>query len=211
MKTLNKSIFVLLLMTMALLSNAQIKVHSNNHISIGSLTKHYGIQVHPNGSYTCIESSADSDWGWVSMSLTSKNYSKCWIVNNPTLYPNRPNRFYVIGKGIVYKHGDCTMSDSRLQNWEDDIEDAMGTIEGITGFYYTENDNDDKEKTAQRMVGLSAEEVEKVLPEAVMRDEDGYAYLNYEALTVILIEAVKEQQKEIESLRNILDKNGLLK
>ena len=53
------------------------------------------------------------------------------------------------------------------------------------------------------------EEVEKVLPEAVTADENGMLLVNYETLTVFLIEAVKEQRKEIQRIQQILEKHGL--
>lgn len=41
-------------------------------------------------------------------------------------------------------------------------------------------------------------------------DENGLMYVDYETLTVFLIEAVKEQRLEIELLRKTLEENGLL-
>lgn len=49
-----------------------------------------------------------------------------------------------------------------------------------------------------RQIGLIAQEVEKVLPELVHTDSNGYKSLSYDKLGPVLIEAVKEQQKEIE-------------
>lgn len=60
-------------------------------------------------------------------------------------------------------------------------------------------------------MGVTAQEVEKVLPELVSADENGLRYVDYESLTVFLIEAVKEQRKEILFLREVLEENGILK
>lgn len=60
-------------------------------------------------------------------------------------------------------------------------------------------------------MGFSAQEIEKILPEAVMTDSDGLKYVNYEILTTFLVEGFKEQQKEIELLRKTLEEHGLLK
>ena len=60
-------------------------------------------------------------------------------------------------------------------------------------------------------MGFSAQEIEDILPEAVLKDEDGNLYLNYEVFTVFLVEAVKEQQREIQELRKILEDNGIMK
>ncbi|MDX2072148.1 MAG: tail fiber domain-containing protein [Haliscomenobacter sp.] len=49
--------------------------------------------------------------------------------------------------------------------------------------------------------GLSAQEVQKILPSIVSTSEDGYLAVNYTALIPILIEAVKSQQKQIEDLQ----------
>lgn len=62
-----------------------------------------------------------------------------------------------------------------------------------------------------RRIGIDAQSVKKALPEAVTADENDVLYINHDALTAFLIEAVKEQRKEIQQLRKILDENGLLK
>ena len=50
-------------------------------------------------------------------------------------------------------------------------------------------------------MGLSAQDVEKVLPEIVSKGNDGYLSVEYGKLAPILIEAIKEQQKQIESAK----------
>ena len=50
-------------------------------------------------------------------------------------------------------------------------------------------------------MGVIAQEVETVLPEAVSEDKDGYKWVDYTKLVPLLIEAVKEQQAEIEALK----------
>ncbi len=77
---------------------------------------------------------------------------------------------------------------------------------------YTPSDyGSDSDKKPNRRIGVTAQEVEKVIPEAVLSDENGLLYVDYEALTVFLIEAVKEQRKEIRLLRKTLEENGLMK
>ena len=84
-------------------------------------------------------------------------------------------------------------------------------LDAITGTYYIPIDEDnDGSKDKNIRVGVMAQEVEKVLPEAVSRDEKDLMYVDYEALTVVLIEAYKEQKAEIELLRKTLEEHGLL-
>ena len=52
-----------------------------------------------------------------------------------------------------------------------------------------------------RHIGIIAQEMEKVFPELVNTNEDGYKAVAYDKLTAVLLEAVKEQQDQIETLQ----------
>ncbi|MBN1108296.1 MAG: tail fiber domain-containing protein, partial [Bacteroidales bacterium] len=56
-----------------------------------------------------------------------------------------------------------------------------------------------------KQIGLIAQEVEKIYPELVRTDNQNYKSVSYEKLTVVLLEAVKEQQQEIESQQQQID------
>lgn len=60
---------------------------------------------------------------------------------------------------------------------------------------------DNKRYTDER-IGLSAQEVQKVLPELVNEGDDGYLRMNYIGLIPVLLEAIKEQEAEIEALQS---------
>ena len=51
-------------------------------------------------------------------------------------------------------------------------------------------------------IGVIAQEIEKVLPEVVTTRENGFKAVRYEKIIPLLIEAIKEQQKQIDSLKN---------
>ena len=53
-------------------------------------------------------------------------------------------------------------------------------------------------------VGVIAQEIEKVLPELVTDRENGYKAVRYEKIVALLIEAVKEQQLQIDELKSKL-------
>lgn len=195
----------------AFITNAQIKVHSDGQVSLGSLTTTYGVQIQPNGC-TSFKRSTNPDWSWITIAQTLNPKSKCWIIKNDTITNNTPQTFYVLGSGLIYTNAGMVInSDSRFQQTLSEIENPTETLGHISGFYYNYTDNGAKGDENKRAVGFSAQEIEKVLPEAVETDENGIMYINYESLTVFLVEAVKEQQKEIENLRSILKDNGLLK
>ena len=50
--------------------------------------------------------------------------------------------------------------------------------------------------------GLIAQEVEKLVPNAVNQDEDGYYQMDYSKLVTHLVKGIQEQQEQIESLKS---------
>ena len=67
----------------------------------------------------------------------------------------------------------------------------------MRGVEYDRNDMD-----GQHQIGVIAQEIEKVIPEVVNQDENsGLKSVSYGNITAVLIEAVKEQQKQIEELK----------
>ena len=87
-------------------------------------------------------------------------------------------------------------SDSRLKDFEGPIDSALDKVKSLTGYYFKENDlarsfGYDNEK---RQVGVSAQEVESVLPEVVTEAPFNADYKSvwYEKLVPLLIEAIKE-------------------
>ena len=61
----------------------------------------------------------------------------------------------------------------------------------------------------KKRIGLIAQEVELIIPEVVRTDDEGLKGIEYQNLVGLLIEAIKEQQKQINDLKNILIKNNL--
>ncbi|WP_431736401.1 tail fiber domain-containing protein [Cellulosispirillum alkaliphilum] len=57
-------------------------------------------------------------------------------------------------------------------------------------------------------IGFIAQEVEKVLPELVHTNDEGYKSLSYDKLTAVLLEAIKEQQAIIEELKSVNEKQS---
>ena len=51
-------------------------------------------------------------------------------------------------------------------------------------------------------VGIIAQEIEKILPEVVITRDNGYKAVNYDKIVALLIEAIKEQQSEIDQLKD---------
>ena len=61
--------------------------------------------------------------------------------------------------------------------------------------------SEEKEGVHTEYAGFIAQDVQKAIPEAVGQGKDGYLTLQDRAITAALVNAIKEQQKQIEELR----------
>ena len=89
------------------------------------------------------------------------------------------------------------------------ITDALEKVKSLSGFYYEANQTaQELGYTTEKQVGVSAQEVQKVLPEIVSPApiDNKYLTVHYERLVPLLIEAIKEQQKQIDTLMQKVDK-----
>jgi hypothetical protein len=75
-------------------------------------------------------------------------------------------------------------------------------VNQIRGVTFTRNDQENKEA---RHTGVIAQEVEKVLPEVISEDNLGIKNVAYGNMVGLLVEAVKEQQKQIDELKEKLE------
>ena len=90
-------------------------------------------------------------------------------------------------------------SDQRLKDNIKPIEDPLEKILSISGNTYTWNEKSGK---VGNDVGVIAQEIQKVLPEAVKQRDNGYLAVNYEKIIPLLVEAIKDLRQEIEDLKN---------
>lgn len=96
-------------------------------------------------------------------------------------------------------------SDMRLKTHLGKIENARDKVRQLEGFYYEANELAQSfGYKAKREVGVSAQAVQAVLPEIVTDApiNSNYLTIDYERLTPLLIEAIKEQDTELVDLRN---------
>ena len=99
-----------------------------------------------------------------------------------------------------------TSSDIRLKKDIIPITDRLNVLESLNklrGVYYHWNTKMERVKNhgSQQEIGMIAQEVEKVLPEVVGTDNQGYKTLDYSKVTAYIIEVCKAQQAEIEELK----------
>jgi len=87
-------------------------------------------------------------------------------------------------------------SDERKKDNIVTVDGALGLVDSMRGVYFTRKGSDEKH------VGVIAQEIQKVLPEVVSEDADGYLAVSYGNIVGVLIEAIKELKQEIEELKN---------
>ena len=97
-------------------------------------------------------------------------------------------------------------SDKRLKENITPIPWALDKVMAINGVYFDWIElTDEQRKTIHpnkgRDIGIIAQEIEAVLPEVVTTRDTGYKAVKYEKIVALLIEAIKEQQSEIESIK----------
>ena len=109
------------------------------------------------------------------------------------------NRIFVNGE--IETNNDIiaySTSDQRLKDNITTIPDALSKVLSISGNTFDWNDKSEKEGTD---VGVIAQEVLEILPEAVKTRETGYMAVCYEKIIPLLIEAIKELKVEIDELK----------
>ena len=96
-------------------------------------------------------------------------------------------------------------SDARLKDFEGVIPNALDKLSAINGYYFKENDKA-KElgyNNPNRQVGVSAQEILDIMPEAVTEApiDKEYLAVQYDKLVPLLIQAIKELKQEVEELK----------
>jgi hypothetical protein len=142
--------------------------------------------------------------------LICSNWGGVGVGNNIT---NPSSTLHV--NGSIYATGTVTSSDKRLKKNIEKLKYDKVKFKGIEAKEYNFNGNDKKYGVADsdtskmkkldrlffehKHYGFLAQDVQKVYPELVYEDDDGYLSIDYQGFVAILYEAVKTQQTEIES------------
>jgi hypothetical protein len=116
------------------------------------------------------------------------------------------------GGGTIYATGNITAgySDDRLKKRLNIIENGLAKVLSLTGFIYEPNELVKElgyeAKENERDVGLSAQDVQKILPEVVVPSglDKNYLTIRYEKLVPLLVEAIKELKLELDEVKKKL-------
>ena len=110
-------------------------------------------------------------------------------------------------QGTISAFGDIiaySSSDSRLKENVETITGSLDILSKINGYRFDWIPMEGIHENEGRDVGVIAQDVLNILPEAVRQNKTGYYSVRYERIIPLLIEAIKEQQKQIDELKSKL-------
>lgn len=162
-------------------------------IGIQGVQGRQGVQG-PNGPSTNINASADSSTATLYPVMVTGTGGAAPKIHTTQLIFNAST-------GVLSAYDFATTSDARLKSVMHPIYDAVFKLEQISGVVYNWNDyakaqfgyHDDIQ------VGVLAQDVLKVLPEAV-HEENCFLRVSYDRLVPLLIEAIKELSERVKTL-----------
>lgn len=134
-----------------------------------------------------------------------------WVVGTSNIFNNGGN--VGIGtstptvkleiNGRLKTQGINELSDIRYKKDILTLTNSLANVEKLRGVTYNWKQAEFPQKNfdTQHQIGLIAQELEKVYPELVNTDAEGFKSIDYSKLVAVLIEAIKEQQVDIKSLQ----------
>lgn len=168
-----------------------------NIITSPSRSGNNGIEIRTGGG-------TNTGSGNTDISLTGGDASNPGnIILNPgnSISGNENGMVKINGSG-TYTGTWSQASDLRFKKNIENITDANSKLNSINGvsYYYRADEFQSKNFNSNKQIGLIAQEVEKVFPEVVITDSEGYKSVAYQNLVPVLIEAIKELNSKIVSL-----------
>jgi hypothetical protein len=122
-----------------------------------------------------------------------------YLASNLTVEGNAVFNCNVDIYGYTWSHGDIMqVSDRRLKFDLLPIESALDKIEKLSGYTFQMYNQE------KRQLGLIAQEVQQVMPEAVREDQTGYLGISYGNMIGLLVEGIKELRGEVKELKTRL-------
>jgi hypothetical protein len=122
---------------------------------------------------------------------------------------NTPGIMSTASNTVIYGNlsvtGDITAyysSDSRLKGNISVLSDAAAKLNRLQGVEFDWSEELMESKDRRHDVGVIAQQVRDVLPEAVVERANGYLAVSYEKIIPLLIEAVKDLQRQVKELQD---------
>lgn len=166
----------------------------------GAATEAYGNYATAFGMSTSAQAQSSLAIGQYNVIAGSNS---TWVATDPLLvagngpsFSTRSNALTLLKNGNLTIAGTLTQnSDERLKKDVAPLSDVLPRLAGVRGVSYEFKDQ--TTNPAGRHLGLLAQEVRRAFPELVSEDASGNLSVAYGNFAAVLLEAVKEQQREI--------------
>ena len=183
----------------------------NSSTAMGSLTTASGSRSTAMGDNTTasdynslVIGQYNSSGSSVTNSATSFSTSNtAFVIGNGTNSSNKSDAFKVMFNGDTTVSNDLTVSgdvvissDARLKSNIVSLGSTLPKLLQIDGKSY--------EMKGKQKIGVLAQEIKEVFPELVSEDDNEMLAVNYQGLVPVLINALKEQQSEIDELKEMV-------
>ena len=111
--------------------------------------------------------------------------------------------YQIYATGAIYATGDIVgSSDERLKTEIKTIPNALDKVLQLRGVTYKWKEEQDKNDITETRMGVIAQEILDIIPEVVTHDVENDRYgVSYGHITGLLIEAIKQQQEQINQLK----------
>ena len=151
--------------------------------------------------------STGNQWG-LDFFTQSQNRMSITNAGNIGIGTSAPTQKLQVNGNICYTGSIAACSDIRYKKNIMPLTNVLNIVLSLHGVYYKWDKEKFKDKafTDERQIGFSAQEIEKYLPEIVQTDVAGYKAVDYSRLTPLLVEAIKEQQTQIDELKILVQK-----
>ncbi len=187
-------------------SGTSMKVNGNIDIVSRSASWAEGLRIRTPGS---------SVWGGIRITRDRAADDGNWAIGFTGLNSSDDLTFYGTSNangssirlnlthgGTLTATGDIVAySDRRVKENINPIQDALEKVKALRGVTYNRTDVEDK----SQKVGVIAQEIQEVLPQVVFEQADGKLGVSYGNISAVLIEAIKEQQTQIENQQSQID------
>lgn len=193
----------------------RMRIQGNGNVGIGITAPNAPLAfTNAVGKKICLfESSANSQYGFAVQGAQLQVYS-----DNPAakisfgyymggVYTER--MYLTNNTGVLTVNGTSYPSDARYKKQVAILQHPIEKIKAINGvqYYMRADEFPEKHFDDKLQTGLIAQEVEKVLPQAVQTGSDGYKSVDYARLVPLLVEAIKEQQTQIDELKKLIQQS----
>jgi hypothetical protein len=184
---------------------AGVLVLHGSYNSAGAITNSYGVFINSLGNDA---TTITNLYGLYQAASIAKNY----FAGNVGIGTTSPSYNLHVNGSAWVTSGAWTGSDIR---WKKDIVPLEGSLEKVTklqgvSYRWRTEEFPEQRFSEDKQIGLVAQETEKVVPEIVTTNNEGYKGISYEKLCPLLVEAIKElkadNEKTVRALKADNDK-----